>query len=121
MAQNMVSPPPGGSSSQCLMKDTNSNGDVSWGTLIKKIEIIPYSDLLPGKEQNIRISNLNLTDSSRIVGYYVMTMNMPTFYNWWDVRCMIDQFSSSILYFKIINNSDTTIPKEKFRLVITYI
>lgn len=34
---------------------------------------------------------------------------------------MIDQFSSSVIYFKIINNSDKTIPKDKVKFIITYI
>ena len=119
MTQNLVAPPPGGSSNQCLMKDTNSNGDVSWGNLIKKIEIIPDSDLFAGVQKIYQISNL--TDSSRIVGYYAMGMNIGTSYKWSDIHCLIDQFSPTVIYLRVINNSDKTIPKDKVKFIITYI
>lgn len=119
MSQKLVAPPPGGSSNQCLMKDTGSDGDVSWGNLIKRIEITPDSDLFAGVQKTFQISNL--TDSSRIVGCYAMGINVGTSYKWWGIHCMIDQYSSSVIYLKTINSSDATIPKDKVKFIITYI
>ena len=119
MSQNLVAPPPGGSSNQCLMKDTGSDGDVSWGNLIKRIEITATSDFYSGTPKLLPISNL--TDSSRIVGCYVMGINVGTSYKWWDIHCMIDQYSSSVINLRAINSSDEIIPKDKVKFIITYI
>ena len=119
MTQNLVAPPPGGSSNQCLMKDTDSNGDVSWGNLIKRIEITPTSDLYSNTPKIFQIRDL--TDSSRIVGCYAMGINIGASYRWWDIHCMIDQYSSSVIYLRTINSSDEIIPKDKVKFIITYI
>lgn len=101
------------------MKDTDSDGDVSWGNLIKRIEITATSDFYSGTPKIFSIRDL--TDSSRIVGCYMMGINVGISYRWWDIHCMIDQYSSSVINLRAINNSDATIPKDKVKFIITYI
>lgn len=50
-----------------------------------------------------------------------MGMNIGTSYKWSDIHCLIDQFSPTVIYLRVINNSDKTIPKDKVKFIITYI
>ena len=50
-----------------------------------------------------------------------MGMNIGTSYRWWGIHCMIDQYSPTVIYLRVINSSDATIPKDKVKFIITYI